>query len=24
VNLHGFGLTSGMAAEPEPVAGGSE
>jgi len=24
VNLHGFGLTSGMAAEPEPIAGGSE
>jgi preprotein translocase subunit SecD len=24
VNLHGFGLTSGMAAEPQPVAGGSE
>jgi preprotein translocase subunit SecD len=24
VNLHGFGLTSGMAAEPEPVAGWSE
>jgi preprotein translocase subunit SecD len=24
VNLHGFGLTSGMAAEPDPIAGGSE
>ena len=24
VNLHGFGLTSGVAAEPEPIAGGSE
>jgi len=24
VNLHGFGLTSGVAAEPVPVAGGSE